>query len=588
MPLPHGQIIMLKPGSEETYIILHKNIFPGVLSRIARSNITNYSIYLHDGLLFGYYEYCGRDFCADMKAMSEDISTQEWWKLTAPMQQPIPDRNPEDWWTDLCLVFEFNDPYIENKIISRHGFIFSTDSISHDAGLPLTELDDEKILALGLHKLLIFSGKVNSFIYIEKESEGPVEALSQFFQSFAGIGKSLSEMKEVFHTDGIPEVEKKKKVFVTGCFDMLHSGHIEFLREASSFGKLFVCIGSDANVTHLKGRRPVNSQKERKYMLSAIRHVYMCLINKGWGIMDFMEEIEEIRPDIYVVNEDGNTPDKAALCKSLGIEYKVLKRIPHEGLPARSTTSLRAECQIPYRIDLAGGWLDQPFVSKCYPGPVITISIEPTIEFNDRSGMATSTRRKAIELWQTVIPPGNPKELARLLFSFDNPPGTQDVSGSQDALGIVLPGLNKLSYNSEYWPKNIISVHREDILSWLENHLYLLTLGPRHADYHVVEYNLVSPESAKQLSGAAERCWDAIMLKDIRTFGKAFRDSFEAQVSMFPNMADDNIMKIIELYEKRAYGWKLSGAGGGGYLILVSDVPVEGAIRIKIRRNEGL
>ena len=95
------------------------------------------------------------------------------------------------------------------------------------------------------------------------------------------------------------------------------------------------------------------------------------------------------------MNEDGNAPAKSELCDKLGIEYKVLKRIPFADLPARSTTVLRTECDIPFRIDLAGGWLDQPFVSKFASGPVITISIEPTIEFNERSGMASSTRLKA-------------------------------------------------------------------------------------------------------------------------------------------------------------------------------------------------
>jgi cytidyltransferase-like protein len=394
-------------------------------------------------------------------------------------------------------------------------------------------------------------------------------------------------MQEVFHTDG-KMADNKKKVFVTGCFDLLHSGHVEFLREASSYGDLYVCIGSDANVQHLKGRLPVNTQEERQYMLNAVRHVHKCLINKGWGIMDFLEEINIIRPDIFIVNEDGNTPAKAALCEELGIEYIVSKRIPHEGLPARSTTSLRTECRIPYRIDLAGGWLDQPFVSQYYPGPVITISIEPTLEFNDRSGMATSTRRKALELWKTQIPPGNPKQLAKVLFTFDNLPGTKDISGSQDALGIALPGLNKLFYKGGYWPESIIPVQDEDILTWLERHLHLVSLGPRHSDYNVVDKKIITVDHAQELSLAAEQCWETILAKDSRAFGKAFRDAFEAQVAMFPNMVDDSILRVINQYQDLAYGWKLSGAGGGGYLILVSDIPIEGTIQIKIRRNESL
>jgi len=162
------------------------------------------------------------------------------------------------------------------------------------------------------------------------------------------------------------------------------------------------------------------------------------------------------------------------------------------------------------------------------------------------------------------------------------------VSGSQDALGIVLPGLNKLFYRGEYWPEHIMTEHQEDILSWLENHLQLVTLGPRHADYKVVENKYISTDHAKKLSLASEKCWDAILNRDIRAFGEAFRDAFEAQVTMFPNMVDENIRKFIEFYRDRAYGWKLSGAGGGGYLILVTDLPVDGAIRIKIRRKKSL
>ena len=258
------------------------------------------------------------------------------------------------------------------------------------------------------------------------------------------------------------------------------------------------------------------------------------------------------------------------------------------GLPVRSTTSLRTECNIPFRIDLAGGWLDQPFVSKYYPGPVLTISIEPALEFNDRSGMASSTRRKAVELWKTDIPQGDPEKLARVLFSFDNPPGTSDVSGSQDALGIVMPGLNRLDYKGNYWPYHITSVLDEDILLWLENHIHLITLGPRTGDYTVVDNSIVDEAGAKRLSHAADMCWKSILEKNLTGFGKYFRESFEAQVAMFPNMANENIYDIIEKYKDKAHGWKLSGAGGGGYLILISEDPVPGAFKIKIRRKDRL
>jgi cytidyltransferase-like protein len=376
-----------------------------------------------------------------------------------------------------------------------------------------------------------------------------------------------------------------KKVFVTGCFDLLHSGHIAFLEQAASFGDLYVCIGSDKTVHELKGRYPIITQDERRYMIQALRCVKECRINKGSGIIDFESEIASIQPHIFVVNEDGNTPAKAALCKTNGIEYKVLERIPSAGLPVRSTTSLRTNSIIPFRIDLAGGWLDQPYVNEVYPGSVLTISIEPTVEFNNRSGMSSSTRNKAIELWKAQLPEGDNVQIAKILFSYENPPGTKSVAGSQDALGIVLPGLNKLHYQKSYWPHEIESVDTEDILSWLEQHLYLIPLDPRNNEYDVLSNTNITPEGAKALADAADACWESILKKDKVAFGISFLASFKAQIEMFPNMVDENLLATINELSKGTLGHKLSGAGGGGYLILVSDRPIANSIQIKIRRK---
>jgi cytidyltransferase-like protein len=379
---------------------------------------------------------------------------------------------------------------------------------------------------------------------------------------------------------------QNKKVFVSGCFDLLHSGHIAFLESAAKFGDVYVCIGSDKTVFELKGRYPIITQQERRYMIQALRCVKDCVINTGSGIIDFEDELNEINPDFFVVNEDGNTPSKVTLCKEKGIEYIVLDRIPSEGLPVRSTTSLRTNSVIPFRIDLAGGWLDQPYVNKFYAGPVLTISIEPTIEFNNRSGMSSSTRNKAIELWKAQLPDGDPVLLSKILFSYENPPGTTQVAGSQDALGIVLPGLNKLTYEqNSYWPAHIDRVEEESILSWLETHLYLIPLDPRQSDYNVLANTIINENAAKQLADAAENCWKAILENDLKAFGHYFLASFHAQIAMFPNMLDPHTAQIIEQFKDKGLGYKLSGAGGGGYLILVSETPIENGIQIKIRRR---
>lgn len=377
-----------------------------------------------------------------------------------------------------------------------------------------------------------------------------------------------------------------KKVFVSGCYDMLHSGHVAFFEEAATYGDLYVGIGSDNTVNELKARKTVNNEQERLYMVSSLKSVKEAWVNSGSGLIDFLEEIKRLKPDIFFVNSDGHSSLKEQLCKDLGIEYVVSKRVPHENLPVRSTTALREECRIPYRIDLAGGWLDQPNVSSLYPGPVLTISIEPDYEFNDRSGMSTSSRKKAIELWQVDIPAGNKQKLARTLFCFENPPGTKYVSGSQDSLGIVMPGLNRLHYTGDFWPSEIESILDDAILSWLEKHLWLVPLYPRHGDYDVLSETNITVESAKKLSAAALSAWDAIKTKDIRKFGKAVKDSFDAQILMYPHMVNSDIFKVLDKYKDKALGWKLSGAGGGGYLIFISEMPIENAIQIRIRRGD--
>jgi len=376
-----------------------------------------------------------------------------------------------------------------------------------------------------------------------------------------------------------------KKVFVSGCYDLLHSGHIAFFNEAATYGDLYVALGSDKTVYDLKGRTPVNTEAERLYMVKSVKCVKDAFVSQGSGMLDFLAEFQAIQPDIFIVNEDGNTPDKQQLCEEYGVEYIVLQRDPHPGLTARSSTALRTIDQMPFRIDLAGGWLDQPFVSCHYPGAVITISIEPTLQFNDRSGMASSTRRAAIDMWGPRLPVGDPEKIAKMLFCYDNPPGTQEISGSQDAIGLVFPGLAKANYAGEYWPTSIERLQDELALQFVENALYLVTLGPRHAEYDVLADTRITPERAKALADPTEVCWQAIQERDIQAFGRSIRESFDAQIAMFPNMMNDSVARLIEKYRDVALGWKLSGAGGGGYLILVSDHPIENAVRVIARRE---
>ena len=376
----------------------------------------------------------------------------------------------------------------------------------------------------------------------------------------------------------------RNKVFVSGCFDHLHSGHIAFLEEASSHGDLYVGLGSDKTIFNLKNRKTLYSDKERLYMMQSIRYVKEAWINSGGGTIDFLEEIERLKPDFLFVNEDGDSQVKRDLCRELGVEILVSKRIPKASLPERSTTELRSKSIIPYRLDLAGGWLDQPYVSKHYPGSVVTISIDPSTDFNDRSGMSSSTRKKAMEIWGYNIPDDDPEKLARILFSYENPPGKKEISGSQDSIGIVFPGLNKLDYSGEYWPEKISSCHDENILAWIERYLFFVPLSPRADSYDVLANTNINKDNARSLAIATDAVWKAILNMDLQAFGDNFRKSYEAQIAMFPNMVNEEVYEMLDKYKSTALGWKLSGAGGGGYLVLVSEKAVPQGIQIIIQR----
>lgn len=376
-----------------------------------------------------------------------------------------------------------------------------------------------------------------------------------------------------------------KKVFVSGCFDMIHSGHIEFFRKASKFGELYVCIGSDETIKNLKGKFPVNNQEERKFIIDSIKYVKKSIISQGSGLLDFKDELINIKPDFFIVNKDGDSDLKQNLCKKYKIEYIVLERIPKSTLPARSSSELKKNITIPYRIDLAGGWLDQLYLNKFQSGPVITISIEPNHDFNERSGMATSTRKKAIELWGPKLPINELEKLSKILFSYENPPGTKVISGSQDSIGIIYPGINKLVYDNSYWPKNIKSIYSEKNIQFIEENLYLIPLEPRVTQYDVLKNTKINKHDAKNLAIYSENTWESILDCKLENFGKNMLDSFKAQIKMFPNMINKDISKKINLYSDKCLGYKISGAGGGGYLILVSDRNIDEGFKIRIRRK---
>lgn len=394
-----------------------------------------------------------------------------------------------------------------------------------------------------------------------------------------------------------------KKVFVSGCYDLLHSGHVEFFKQASQYGDLYVGIGSDATYLEYKHRKPMFPQEERLFMVKSIRYVKDAYINEGSGVIDFISTLDLVQPDVFVVNAEGGSDEKRVLCAARGIQYIELERTPAEGLQARSSSSLKQALTdasagtedaldtnrypsgpIPTRLDLAGTWIDQPYVSQYHPGWAITISLEPTFEVRDRCGLSTSTRKMIQKIWPVKLPNMDPEMLARLVFCFENHPERENghISGAQDAIGICIPGLCRHYYDNSFWPLKVEYTNDEMTLRFLEQHLVLVPMEPRKAGCSVVEGKDITPDKVAALASAAEACWDAIMAKDLNAFAAAYKASFNAQVAMFPGMVtptyhgheeQDNtyIQRAIDRYSHMpdVLAWKMPGAGGGGYLALV-------------------
>ena len=386
-----------------------------------------------------------------------------------------------------------------------------------------------------------------------------------------------------------------KKVFVSGCYDLLHSGHVEFFRQAAELGDLYVGIGSDATVLHYKNHKTLYPEQERLFMVKSIKYVKDAFINQGDGVMDFIPTVEAIKPDIFVVNADGSTPEKEQFCRDRGIEYVVLQRTPAAGLKARSSTDIKAAtCEIPTRLDLAGTWIDQPYVSCFAPGWAITISLEPTFEVRDRCGLSTSTRNMIKKIWPVKLPDMDPEMLAKLVFCFENDPERSDgiISGAQDSIGICIPGLCRHYYDNHFWPDKIETCYDEAVLSWLEQHLVMIPMEPRQPGCSVVDGKDITMPKVKALAKAAEDCWAAILARDLPAFAAAYKASFDAQVAMFPAMIQGCVQGFIDKYSALpdVLAWKMPGAGGGGYLAcVVSDAAAfvqthPEAIRIAIRR----
>lgn len=259
----------------------------------------------------------------------------------------------------------------------------------------------------------------------------------------------------------------------------------------------------------------------------------------------------------------------------------------------KHTLLSRVVGRIPYRLALAGGWIDQPFVSRLNPQPpgsMVVVGVEPEFRFMDRAGMATGTRAIAGQRWRGRLPQREPAELVRELYEAENQ-GKSDPSGSQDMIGLIYPGINRLDYDYQVkggvFPSHIESIGSPRTARWLEKMLHLLPVAPRPDGYHPLGEKHLAPKWIARLGQSGQDCFEAIRGQDLDALGASLNECMKCWETMLPHTVRHRTIKtdlpaILKAYQSLYPGAMYSGCGGG-YLFVVSDRPVPGAFKVKVR-----
>jgi len=246
----------------------------------------------------------------------------------------------------------------------------------------------------------------------------------------------------------------------------------------------------------------------------------------------------------------------------------------------------------PYRIALAGGWIDQPFCSQLNPTPpgsMVVVGVEPTCYWMERAGIATGTRKIALKLWGR-LPEGDPSALVDELYAAENL-GSTEPSGSQDMIGLIYPGVNRLDYDFAHRggivPKHIESNNDPEIARWLERVIHVLPVAPRPPGYSPLGVKNLSAEWVQRLGQSGKDCYDAILSKDVSKLGASMNECMLCWETLLPQTVAHPAIKIdlkglLHAYQSRYPGAMYSGCGGG-YLFVVSDEPVPNAFHIQVR-----
>jgi hypothetical protein len=250
----------------------------------------------------------------------------------------------------------------------------------------------------------------------------------------------------------------------------------------------------------------------------------------------------------------------------------------------------------PYRMAFAGGWIDQPFVSNHNPDPpgsMVVVGVEPICRFMERCGMGTSTRRIAAELWPDYFPDQDLITLVKSLYDAENK-DLAEPSGSQDMIGLIYPGINRLDYDFSHeggiFPVHIESNNDPHVAQWLEEVIYMVPIAQRPPGYNPLGKQNLDPRWIQRLGRTGKDCFKAIVTKDIAALGASMNECMHCWETLLPHTVRHQTIKvdllgILAFYQSRYAGAMYSGCGGG-YIYVVADEPVPGGFQVKVRMND--
>ena len=244
---------------------------------------------------------------------------------------------------------------------------------------------------------------------------------------------------------------------------------------------------------------------------------------------------------------------------------------------------------IPYRLALAGGWIDQPFVSCLNPSPpgsMVVVSLEPDCWYMERAGMATGTRNVALHRWPDGLPDRPPAELVRELYDAENR-GKAEPSGSQDMIGLIYPGISRLDYDFQHaggvFPCHIES-NCESAASpsgWRASSIFCPWRPARRVTTRWAIKNL-DPRWIERLGKTGRDCYEAILRCDVRALGESMNQCMACWEAILPQtvrhpVVTTDLAGLLSHYQRRFAGAMYSGCGGG-YLFVASEQPVPGTL----------